>query len=210
MHPTVKPVALIADAISDCSRRGELVLDCFGGSGSTLIAAEKAGRCARLIEYDPLDCDTISQRWESPFRIQTTLCSILTPAIRKSWGRRPKSKSSGSRKLFSAVPKRKRRSTTSPTSTADHATQCEKRNILSTGTWSYGCSTSSMMSFRSVTRPSWRTGHGPKGRPAQGRPWTSSGEIEGWAAFRFENSRTMIRPPGSAPSIETASPPRTR
>ena len=64
MHPTVKPVALIADAIRDCSRRGETVLDCFGGSGSTLIAAEKTGRIARLIEYDPLYCDTIVRRWE--------------------------------------------------------------------------------------------------------------------------------------------------
>jgi len=64
MHPTVKPVALIADAIRDCSRRGEVVLDCFGGSGSTLIAAEKTGRLARLIEYDPLYCDTIVRRWE--------------------------------------------------------------------------------------------------------------------------------------------------
>ena len=64
MHPTVKPVALIADAIRDCSRRGEIVLDCFGGSGSTLIAAEKTGRLARLIEYDPLYCDTIIKRWE--------------------------------------------------------------------------------------------------------------------------------------------------
>ena len=64
MHPTVKPVALIADAIRDCSRRGEIVLDCFGGSGSTLIAAEKTGRNARLIEYDPLYCDTIVHRWE--------------------------------------------------------------------------------------------------------------------------------------------------
>ena len=64
MHPTVKPVALIADAIRDCSRRGEVVLDCFGGSGSTLIAAEKTGRSARLIEYDPLYCDTILRRWE--------------------------------------------------------------------------------------------------------------------------------------------------
>jgi DNA modification methylase len=64
MHPTVKPVALIADAIRDCSRRGEVVLDCFGGSGSTLIAAEKTGRAARLIEYDPLYCDTIVRRWE--------------------------------------------------------------------------------------------------------------------------------------------------
>ena len=65
MHPTVKPVALIADAIRDCSRRGEIVLDCFGGSGSTLIAAEKTGRAARLIEYDPLYCDTIIKRWET-------------------------------------------------------------------------------------------------------------------------------------------------
>ncbi|MFS0736634.1 DNA methyltransferase [Sphingomonas sp. 1P06PA] len=65
MHPTVKPVALIADAIRDCSRRGEIVLDGFGGSGSTLIAAEKTGRAARLIEYDPLYCDTIVRRWEA-------------------------------------------------------------------------------------------------------------------------------------------------
>lgn len=64
MHPTVKPVALIADAIRDCSRRGETVLDGFGGSGSTLIAAEKTGRSARLIEYDPAYCDTIIRRWE--------------------------------------------------------------------------------------------------------------------------------------------------
>lgn len=64
MHPTVKPVALIADAIRDCSRRGEIVLDGFGGSGSTLIAAEKSGRSARLIEYDPVYCDTIIRRWE--------------------------------------------------------------------------------------------------------------------------------------------------
>jgi DNA modification methylase len=64
MHPTVKPVALVADALCDCSRRGEIVLDCFGGSGTTLIAAEKTGRRARLIEYDPLYCDTTIQRWE--------------------------------------------------------------------------------------------------------------------------------------------------
>jgi DNA modification methylase len=64
MHPTVKPVALVADAIRDCSKRGQVVLDCFGGSGSTLIAAEKTGRAARLIEYDPLYCDVIIRRWE--------------------------------------------------------------------------------------------------------------------------------------------------
>lgn len=64
MHPTVKPVAMVADAIRDCSRRGEIILDPFGGSGTTLIAAEKTGRSARLVEYDPLYCDTIVRRWE--------------------------------------------------------------------------------------------------------------------------------------------------
>lgn len=65
MHPTVKPVALIADALRDCSRRGEIVLDGFGGSGSTLIAAQKTGRRARLVEFDPQYCDTIIRRWQT-------------------------------------------------------------------------------------------------------------------------------------------------
>ena len=63
-HPTVKPVALVADAIRDVSHRGQLVLDVFGGSGTTLIAAEKTGRSARLIEIDPLYCDVIIRRWQ--------------------------------------------------------------------------------------------------------------------------------------------------
>ena len=62
-HPTVKPVALVADAIRDVSRRKEIVLDPFGGSGTTLVAAERTGRHARLIELDPLYCDTICRRW---------------------------------------------------------------------------------------------------------------------------------------------------
>jgi DNA modification methylase len=65
MHPTVKPVALVADAIRDCSRRGGVVLDPFGGSGTTLIAAEKTKRRARLIEIDPHYCDTILRRWKT-------------------------------------------------------------------------------------------------------------------------------------------------
>jgi DNA modification methylase len=64
MHPTVKPVALVADAIRDCSRRGHLVLDSFGGSGTTLIACEKTQRKARLIEIDPAYCDLIVRRWQ--------------------------------------------------------------------------------------------------------------------------------------------------
>ena len=65
MHPTVKPVQMIADAIKDVSRRGAVVLDLFGGSGSTLIAAEKTGRRARLMEYDPSYCDLILARFEA-------------------------------------------------------------------------------------------------------------------------------------------------
>lgn len=64
MHPTVKPVALVADAIRDCSRRGDLVLDSFGGSGTTLIACERTGRKARLIEIDPVYCDQTTRRWQ--------------------------------------------------------------------------------------------------------------------------------------------------
>jgi DNA modification methylase len=65
MHPTVKPVAMIVDALKDCSARGDVVLDNFGGSGSTLIAAEKAGRRARVIELDQGYCDVIIRRWQT-------------------------------------------------------------------------------------------------------------------------------------------------
>jgi len=64
LHPTVKPVAMIADAIKDVSRRGGIVLDLFGGSGSILIAAHKTARRARLCELDPVYCDRILHRWE--------------------------------------------------------------------------------------------------------------------------------------------------
>jgi DNA modification methylase len=64
MHPTVKPVAMIADAIRDVTRRAEIVLDPFAGSGTTVIAAEKTGRHARALEYDPGYCDVIVRRWQ--------------------------------------------------------------------------------------------------------------------------------------------------
>jgi hypothetical protein len=63
-HPTAKPVALVADALKDCSRRGEIVLDPFGGSGTTLLAAEKTGRRARLVEFGPAYCDQMLRRFE--------------------------------------------------------------------------------------------------------------------------------------------------
>jgi DNA modification methylase len=62
MHPTVKPVAMLADAIRDVTKRGDIVLDPFAGSGSALIAAEKTGRQARCIEYEPKYCDVIVRR----------------------------------------------------------------------------------------------------------------------------------------------------
>jgi DNA modification methylase len=65
MHPTVKPVALVADAIKDCSRRGGLVLDPFCGSGTILIAAERTGRKARALEVDPTYVDVGVRRWQS-------------------------------------------------------------------------------------------------------------------------------------------------
>jgi len=64
LHPTVKPVALIADILLDCTKRGDIVLDPFLGSGSTIIAAEKVGRRARGIELDPLYIDTMIRRWQ--------------------------------------------------------------------------------------------------------------------------------------------------
>jgi DNA modification methylase len=63
-HPTPKPVALVADALLDCSARGGLVLDPFLGSGSTLIAAERVGRICRGIEIDPLYVDLAIRRWQ--------------------------------------------------------------------------------------------------------------------------------------------------
>lgn len=65
LHPTVKPVQMIADAIRDVSGRGDIVLDTFGGSGSTLIAAEKTGRRGYLCEMDRTNCDRTLARWEA-------------------------------------------------------------------------------------------------------------------------------------------------
>lgn len=63
LHPTMKPVALIENALLNSSQSGEIVLDAFGGSGTTMIACEQTGRCARLMEIDPHYCDVIRRRW---------------------------------------------------------------------------------------------------------------------------------------------------
>jgi DNA modification methylase len=64
LHPTVKPAALVADAILDCTQPGDIVLDGFLGSGTTLIAAERSGRRCYGLELDPLYADTIIRRWQ--------------------------------------------------------------------------------------------------------------------------------------------------
>lgn len=64
VHPTQKPVELVERALNNSSKAGDIVIDCFGGSGSTLIACEKHGRNARLMELDPKYCDVIVKRWQ--------------------------------------------------------------------------------------------------------------------------------------------------
>ena len=65
LHPTVKPVAMVADAVLDCSARGDIVLDAFLGSGTTVIAAERTGRRCHGLEIDPAYVDTIVRRWQA-------------------------------------------------------------------------------------------------------------------------------------------------
>ena len=65
LHPTVKPIALVADAIKDVTKRGDLVLDTFLGSGTTLLAAERTGRRFRGTEIDPAYVDVAIARWEA-------------------------------------------------------------------------------------------------------------------------------------------------
>lgn len=64
IHPTVKPVGLVADAMRDCSRRGDIILDPFMGSGTTILAAERVGRRGYGLEIDPLYVDAAIRRWQ--------------------------------------------------------------------------------------------------------------------------------------------------
>ena len=64
-HPTVKPVALVADAMKDCTKRGDIVLDTFCGSGTTVLAAERVGRRAYGLEIEPKYVDVAIRRWQA-------------------------------------------------------------------------------------------------------------------------------------------------
>jgi DNA modification methylase len=72
-HPTVKPVALVADALLDCTVRGDVVLDQFAGSGTTILAAEKVGRTAYALEYEPRYVDVAVLRWQRVTKLEVTL-----------------------------------------------------------------------------------------------------------------------------------------
>lgn len=72
-HPTVKPVALVADALLDCTARGDVVLDQFCGSGTTILAAEKVGRVGYGIEYEPRYVDVAIKRWQSFTKLEAIL-----------------------------------------------------------------------------------------------------------------------------------------
>lgn len=72
-HPTQKPVELPERAISNSSKTGQIIRDLFGGSGSTMIACEKTGRRARVMELDPKYCDVIVRRWQEFTGKQATL-----------------------------------------------------------------------------------------------------------------------------------------
>jgi 16S rRNA G966 N2-methylase RsmD len=79
LHPTVKPVAMVADAIRDCSHRKSIVLDAFAGSGTTLIAAERTGRIGYGIEIDPAYCDVIVERMNRVCGLSATLQTTGQP-----------------------------------------------------------------------------------------------------------------------------------
>jgi DNA modification methylase len=78
LHPTVKPIALVADAIRDCSRRGDIVLDSFMGSGTTILAAERVGRRGYGLELDPLYVDAALRRWQAFTRRDAVLAGTDT------------------------------------------------------------------------------------------------------------------------------------
>jgi DNA modification methylase len=73
VHPTVKPTALVADALLDCTARGDVVLDQFAGSGTTILAAEKVGRIAYCLEYEPRYVDVAIMRWQQLTKLEATL-----------------------------------------------------------------------------------------------------------------------------------------
>jgi len=100
MHPTVKPVAMIADAMRDCSRRGSIVLDAFAGSGTTIMAAEQTGRRGFCMEIDPHYADVAIRRWQNFTKRDAVLVSTgqTFDELANAAGERPEPSSSRRRK----------------------------------------------------------------------------------------------------------------
>jgi len=92
LHPTVKPVALVADAMLDCTARGDIVLDGFLGSGTTVIAAERTGRRCYGLELDPGYVDTIIRRWQALTGgnpgMPRAAAALMTSPVRRRHGNR--------------------------------------------------------------------------------------------------------------------------
>jgi DNA modification methylase len=95
IHPTVKPAALVVDALKDCSKRGSIVLDPFLGSGTTLVAAEQVGRLAYGVELDPLYVDVAVERWQRFTKRDAVLAgtSLTFDELRADPSRREKAES---------------------------------------------------------------------------------------------------------------------
>jgi hypothetical protein len=72
-HPTTKPVSLVADALLDCTGRGDVALDQFAGSGTIILAAEKVGRIGFGVEYEPGYVDVAIKRWQKSTKLEATL-----------------------------------------------------------------------------------------------------------------------------------------
>ena len=92
-HPTVKPVALVADAMRDCTRRDDFVLDPFLGAGTTILAAERVGRRAYGIEIDPLYVDVAIRRWQAATKATRSSTAPARPSTRS----RPAPRAAGGR-----------------------------------------------------------------------------------------------------------------
>ena len=154
-HPGAKSTALVADAISDVTGRGAIVLDPFAGTGTTIIAAEKTGRHGRAIERDPLYCDVIIRRWQqytgkaarlalAGRNLLPTRRSIIAPMSRSpsrlivraiTCGRPIQGGSNSGRNITTSSTRKVRiRSTTRPnTSKLVGSVQCASSKTISTG-----------------------------------------------------------------------------
>ena len=124
LHPTVKPVALVADAILDVTNRNDIVLDPFSGSGTTIIAAEKTGRKAYVIELDPAYVDVAIKRFETLYGVEA-----IHAESGKSFATVRQERLCKDKSLTETSVKRRQRYVSTPTESSNNATaQASDRN----------------------------------------------------------------------------------